>query len=113
MCNLEHIFLPLPPSPPPPPSLPPYKEAPLFPPLPPPKTQNPKPTTSIQSTNTKMAPTFFDTAKRSFKDVPVAADGGVPTTEFLEAAESCVALFGPPLVLQVQLIHAHVYSWPR
>ena len=44
-----------------------------------------------------MAPTFFDTAKRNFKDVPVAADGKVSTTEFLEAAESCVALFGPCL----------------
>ena len=54
--------------------------------------------------------TFFDTAKRSFKDVPVAADGGVATTEFLEAAESCVALFGLPLVLQRQLIGAYVYS---
>ncbi|KAI5777791.1 glycolipid transfer protein domain-containing protein [Geopyxis carbonaria] len=37
-------------------------------------------------------PTFFDTAKRNFQDVPVA-DGQVPTSEFLEAAESVVALF--------------------
>ena len=38
--------------------------------------------------------TFFDTAKRSFKDVTVGSDNGINTTEFLEAAESVVALFG-------------------
>ncbi|KAK9372857.1 glycolipid transfer protein domain-containing protein [Lipomyces chichibuensis] len=37
-------------------------------------------------------PTFFVTMKRSFADVPVEA-GRVSTTEFLEAAESLVALF--------------------
>ncbi|KAK9478143.1 glycolipid transfer protein domain-containing protein [Lipomyces japonicus] len=36
--------------------------------------------------------TFFDTAKRSFADVPIA-DSKISTTEFLEAAESLVSLF--------------------
>lgn len=38
--------------------------------------------------------TFFNTCKRNFKDVPVI-DGKINTTEFLEAAESVVMLFGP------------------
>lgn len=38
--------------------------------------------------------TFFDTCKRNFKDVPVV-DDKVSTTEFLEASESVVQLFGP------------------
>lgn len=40
--------------------------------------------------------TWFDTIKRSFADVPVDAgnDDGISTTEFLEAAESLVTLFG-------------------
>lgn len=37
--------------------------------------------------------TYFDTAKRSFKDVPVV-DGEIGLTEFIEASESVVALFG-------------------
>ncbi|CCX11129.1 glycolipid transfer protein domain-containing protein [Pyronema domesticum] len=37
--------------------------------------------------------TYFDTAKRNFKDVPLDASGKVSTTEYLEAAESAVALF--------------------
>jgi hypothetical protein len=37
--------------------------------------------------------TWFDTLKRSFADVPVN-DNGISTTEFLEAAESLVTLFG-------------------
>ncbi|EAU35849.1 hypothetical protein ATEG_04047 [Aspergillus terreus NIH2624] len=39
--------------------------------------------------------TWFDTIKRSFADVPIDAgnDDGISTTEFLEAAESLVALF--------------------
>lgn len=37
--------------------------------------------------------TYFDTAKRSFKDVPVINEE-IALTEFLEAAESVVALFG-------------------
>jgi hypothetical protein len=45
------------------------------------------------SFNTNMS-TYFDTAKRNFKDVPVDASGKVSTTEYLEAAESAVALFG-------------------
>lgn len=40
--------------------------------------------------------TWFDTVKRSFADVPVDAanDNAISTTEFLEAAESLVKLFG-------------------
>jgi len=38
-------------------------------------------------------PTFFDTAKRNFKDVPIN-DNKISTTEYLEAAESTVHLFG-------------------
>lgn len=38
--------------------------------------------------------TYFDTLKKSFVDVPVAADDKIPTTEFLEAAESLLTLFG-------------------
>ncbi|KAL1608491.1 hypothetical protein SLS60_003433 [Paraconiothyrium brasiliense] len=37
--------------------------------------------------------TFFDTLKKSFVDVPVAADNKISTTEFLEAAESLLTLF--------------------
>jgi len=37
-------------------------------------------------------PTFFETAKRSFKDVPIT-DDKIATTEFLEASESLVTLF--------------------
>ncbi|KAF8475699.1 glycolipid transfer protein domain-containing protein [Kalaharituber pfeilii] len=37
--------------------------------------------------------TFFDTAKRSFKNVTVDENNGINTTEFLEAAESVVTLF--------------------
>lgn len=36
---------------------------------------------------------FFDTGKRSFQDVPIP-DDKISTTEFLEAAETVVALFG-------------------
>lgn len=38
--------------------------------------------------------TFFDTLKKSFVDVPIAADNKISTTEFLEAAESLLTLFG-------------------
>ena len=40
--------------------------------------------------------TFFDTLKKSFVDVPVdaAQDNAIATTEFLEAAESLITLFG-------------------
>lgn len=37
--------------------------------------------------------TFFDEMKMSFEDVPVN-DGQIATSEFLEAAESLVKLFG-------------------
>lgn len=40
-----------------------------------------------------MAPTFFETIKKDFKDVPVSDDNKISTTEFLEAAESLVTLF--------------------
>lgn len=40
--------------------------------------------------------TFFDTLKKNFTDVPVETgkDNAIKTTEFLEAAESLVTLFG-------------------
>lgn len=40
--------------------------------------------------------TWFDTLRRSFSDVTVdeANDSGISTTEFLEAAEALVTLFG-------------------
>ena len=40
--------------------------------------------------------TWFDKLNRSFADVPVdnANDNGIHTTEFLEAAESLLTLFG-------------------
>ena len=38
--------------------------------------------------------TWFDTINKSFADVPIGADDGISTTEFLEAAESLVTLFG-------------------
>lgn len=37
--------------------------------------------------------TWFDNMKRSFADVPIENDA-IKTTEFLEASESLVALFG-------------------
>lgn len=42
--------------------------------------------------------TWFDTLKKSFVDVHVDAskDNAIPTTEFLEAAESTTTLFGAP-----------------
>lgn len=40
-----------------------------------------------------MAPTFFESIKRDFKDVTVSADQQINTNEFLEAAESLVTLF--------------------
>jgi hypothetical protein len=38
--------------------------------------------------------TWFDTMTKSFADVPIGAEDGISTTEFLEAAESLVTLFG-------------------
>ncbi|CAI7635342.1 hypothetical protein PENPOL_c018G02335 [Penicillium polonicum] len=37
--------------------------------------------------------TWFDTINKSFADVPINAENGISTTEFLEAAESLVTLF--------------------
>ena len=39
--------------------------------------------------------TFFDSVKKSFVDVPLdeSKDNAIPTTEFLEAAESLTTLF--------------------
>ena len=44
--------------------------------------------------------TWFDTLRKSFVDVPIDAanDNAVPTTEFLEAAESLTTLFGTPMM---------------
>lgn len=41
-------------------------------------------------------PTFFDTIKKSFVDVPVDAANGnaIKTSDFLEASESLTTLFG-------------------
>lgn len=38
--------------------------------------------------------TFFDTLKKSFVDVPIGADEKISTSEFLEAAEGLLTLFG-------------------
>ena len=40
--------------------------------------------------------TWFDTLHKTFDDVPVQAnnDNAIPTTDFLEAAESLTTLFG-------------------
>lgn len=47
--------------------------------------------------------TWFDTLKKSFVDVPVDSSNGnaIPTSDFLEAAESLTTLFGklPALVV--------------
>lgn len=46
-----------------------------------------------------MSTTWFDTIQKSFTDVPVnAADKGISTTEFLQAAESLTSLFGKELI---------------
>ncbi|KAK3324377.1 glycolipid transfer protein domain-containing protein [Cercophora scortea] len=37
--------------------------------------------------------TFLDTFKKSFTDVPIAAENAISTTEFLEAAESLTTMF--------------------
>ena len=45
---------------------------------------------------TSSSPTFFDSLKKSFADVPIgtANDNAIPTSDFLEAAESLCSLFG-------------------
>ena len=60
---------------------------------------------SIPSNSTYPAGgTWFNTLRKSFVDVPLGADNAIPTTEFLEAAESLTTLFGitspfPPQLL--------------
>ena len=39
--------------------------------------------------------TFFDTIKRPYQDVQIT-DKGINTTQFLEASESLVTMFGNP-----------------
>jgi hypothetical protein len=39
--------------------------------------------------------TFFDTLKRSYQDVQIT-DKGINTSQFLEASESLVTMFGKP-----------------
>jgi hypothetical protein len=39
--------------------------------------------------------TFFDTLKRSYQDVEIT-DKGINTSQFLEASESLVTMFGKP-----------------
>lgn len=40
------------------------------------------------------APSWFDSLRRSFPDVPIEENNGIKTTEFLEATESLTTLFG-------------------
>ena len=42
---------------------------------------------------------WFETLKKSFVDVPIDNnnDNAIPTSDFLEAAESTTTLFGKPL----------------
>ena len=54
--------------------------------------------------------TWFDTLHKTFDDVHVQAnnDNGIPTSEFLEAAESLTTLFGEPITscaASIFLIH--------
>jgi hypothetical protein len=53
--------------------------------------------------------TWFDTINKSFADVPIGAEDGISTTEFLEAAESLVTLFGAsyssPAYICLKLTH--------
>ena len=52
--------------------------------------------------------TFFNTLKRSFTDVPVDAskNNAISTTEFLEASESLVTLFGASFCFPGSLLTA-------
>ena len=52
--------------------------------------------------------TFFDTIKRSFTNVPVDAskNNAISTTEFLEASESLVTLFGASFYFPGSLLTA-------
>ena len=54
--------------------------------------------------------TWFDTLHKTFDDVHVQAnnDNGIPTSEFLEAAESLTTLFGKPL--PSVLLHTHFWN---
>ena len=54
--------------------------------------------------------TWFDTLHKTFDDVHVQAknDNGIPTSEFLEAAESLTTLFGEPL--PSVLLHTHFWN---
>jgi hypothetical protein len=44
--------------------------------------------------------TFFDKIRKNFTDVPLTDSQGISVTEFLEAAESLVSLFGTYCVAQ-------------
>ena len=57
--------------------------------------------------------TFFDTVKRSFTNVPVDAskNNAVSTTEFLEASESLVTLFGASFYFPSPLLTATRAMW--
>lgn len=59
--------------------------------------------------------TWFDTINKSFADVPINAENGISTTEFLEAAESLVTLFGAccsPALTYLKLMQ-ELYRRPR
>ena len=57
--------------------------------------------------------TFFNTLKMSFTNVPVDAskNNAVSTTEFLEASESLVTLFGAPSYFPSPLLTATRAMW--
>lgn len=54
--------------------------------------------------------TWFDTLHKTFDDVPVQAnkDNAIPTSDFLEAAESLTTLFGELLPPEVLSFHWRV-----
>lgn len=64
-----------------------------------------------------MGGTYFDTLKKSFKDVPVDANNNISTAEFCEAAESLTTLFGQLCDLfDLEMREARMETprcWPR
>lgn len=59
--------------------------------------------------------TWFDTLHKTFDDVPVQAknDNAIPTSDFLEAAESLTTLFGelPLSEMLCSLEECQAYTW--
>ncbi|KAL9104291.1 MAG: hypothetical protein Q9163_000732 [Psora crenata] len=56
--------------------------------------------------------TWFDTLRRSFVDVPVdsSKDNAIPTTHFLEAAESLTTLFGQILMRLLDVLGSLAFT---